>query len=74
MNEENKNRLAFGLKVLLLVLYVLLTIVTCVGVWNYNQEQFVKTCAVALSVCNLGLAVLYYKKIDKDYKKKTRQN
>ena len=67
MNDENKNRLVFGLKVVALVLFIGLTIITCAGVWNYNPEGFVKWCALALAICNGYLAVKYYLKIKKEY-------
>ena len=49
-------KLVYGLKMTALVVWALLTIITCSGVWNYNPESFIKWCAAALLVCN-GIVV-----------------
>lgn len=60
---DNKSRIKWGLKTLALVLYGLLTIATCAGVWNYNPEGFIKWCALALGLCNAGVIVYLAKTI-----------
>lgn len=56
MNEQNKSNVAAGAKVLALVVFGLLTIATCAGVWNYCPEIFVKYLAGALFASN-GFAI-----------------
>ena len=68
MNNENKTRIIYGIKMLALVLYIILTIITCAGVWNYNPEGFVKWCAFALAICNGILSVKYFLRLRKEYK------
>lgn len=45
MEQDNKNRIAKGEKILALSLFALITIATCVGVWNFCKEPLVKWCA-----------------------------
>lgn len=52
MNQENKNRTAWGLKVLALAIFFILTVAVCSGVWSYCPEPWVKWCAIALLVVN----------------------
>lgn len=66
MSPENKNRLALGMKGLLLSIWAMLTIATCSGVWSFCQVKAVKNLAVALFICNGAaiaiLARMAYKK------------
>lgn len=48
----NKTRLEMGALVIALVIFGMLTIVTCAGVWNYCPEVWVKWCAGGLFACN----------------------
>lgn len=66
MNEDNKNRMLWGAKVFALVIYVILTIATCAGVWNFCPEPFVKWCAGFLFAANGLIAYLTFKWIRKD--------
>lgn len=65
--NDNKLRVVLGLKMLALLIYIGLTIITCVGVWNFNPEGFVKWCALALAICNGILAVKYYIRLKDEY-------
>ena len=56
MTPENKNRIEKGVTIFLLAVFALITIVTCVGVWNFCPEPFVKWCAGILMAAN-GLAI-----------------
>ena len=68
METDNKLRLAYGLKMIALGLWALLTIITCAGVWNSCPEGFVKWMALALLICN-GLVIFFYgKRIRKEFK------
>lgn len=57
MDNDNKNRLIEGAKKLALIVYALLTIITCAGVWNYCPETTVNILSTALLACN-GLAIV----------------
>lgn len=50
MNEENKNRVKWGLNVLAIVVAALVTIAVCAGVWNYCPEPLIKVLAGVLFV------------------------
>lgn len=52
MTPENKNRIVKGAKILALALFALITIATCVGVWNFCKEPIVKWCAGILMAVN----------------------
>jgi len=56
MTEDNKNRIAMGITVVLMVIWGLLTIATCAGVWNYCPEKSVKVFSILLMAFN-GLAI-----------------
>ena len=63
----NKTRLEMGAKVIALVIFGMLTIVVCAGVWNYCPEAWVKWAAGALFACN-GFAIYKLgKKVSEDY-------
>lgn len=68
MNEDNKNRIIWGLKVLALVIYCLLTIAVCAGVWNYCAEKEVCLGAGVLLIANGLLAWRYARRIGQDGK------
>lgn len=68
MNEDNKNRIIWGLKVLALGLYCLLTIAVCAGVWNHCDEKEVCLGAVVLLIANGLLAWRYARRIGQDRK------
>lgn len=57
MNDQNKSIIKEGLAKLALVIYALLTIATCAGVWNYCPETTVNILSTALLACN-GLAIV----------------
>ena len=71
MNQDNKNRIVKGLQVLVLVVFGLLSIITCVGVWNYCPETWVKWCAGVLLACNGFLVYAASKKMTPE---KTEEN
>lgn len=52
----NKKEILYWAKIVCLLLYAMLTIITCAGVWNYNPEDFVKVCAGFLFAAN-GLSI-----------------
>ena len=52
MTPENKNRIVKGAKILALTLFAIITIATCVGVWNFCPAPFVKWCAGILMAVN----------------------
>lgn len=66
MNKENKNRMLWGAEVFALVIYVLLTIATCAGVWNFCKEPLVNLAAGILMAANGFIAYLTYKRIRED--------
>lgn len=55
---DNNSRIKKGIKVIALVLYGLLTIITMIGVMNHCPETAVKWFSAALLACNAG--VIYY--------------
>lgn len=57
MNDQNKSIIKEGLAKIALVLYALITIITCAGVWNFCEEGFVCLMAGVLLACN-GLAIV----------------
>lgn len=56
MTEDNKNRIAMGITVILMAVWALLTIATCAGVWNHCPEKAVKVFAFLLMAFN-GVAI-----------------
>jgi hypothetical protein len=68
MNEDNKKRIIWGLKVLALGLYCLLTIAVCAGVWNCCDEKEVCFGAIVLLIANGLLAWRYPRRIGQDRK------
>lgn len=64
MNEQNKSIIKEGLAKLALVLYALLTIITCAGVWNYCPETTVNILSTALLACNFTAIVKLWKKTE----------
>lgn len=73
MDNDNKNRLIEGAKKLALIVYGVLTIGVCAGVWNYCPEKTVCLWALVLGLANFaGIVVLWKKatpKKEKDEKK-----
>lgn len=67
MEQDNKNRVVWGLEVAALVLYVLITIATCAGVWNFCPEKFVKVLAGILFLVNGYAAFQKARKLRKNY-------
>jgi len=61
--------MAWGLKVLALAIFVILTVAVCSGAWSYCPESWVKWCAAALLVVN-GYAII---RIGKTLNKSDRQ-
>lgn len=68
METDNKLRLAYWLKVFVLGLWGLFTIITCAGVWNYNQEGFVKWTAFLLMICNGVVIYFFIRRLNKEFK------
>ena len=68
MNEDNKKRIIWGLKVLALGLYCLLTIAVCAGVWTCCDEKEVCLGAIVLLIANGLLAWRYARRIGQDRK------
>lgn len=61
------NNFKWGIKVFLIILWAMLTIVTCAGVWNYVADAFVRWCSVALMAFNcVALGVSIYKSIKEE--------
>ena len=58
MKNWGTNNFWWGVKVAALILYLLVTIVTCAGVWNYCKEYFVIVGSVILLVINCTFAYL----------------
>lgn len=73
MDEKNKARWVYDLKMIAIFMWMVLTVITCVGVWNYNPEGFVKWCALALAVCNGVIAVKYYLRLKADNQPKKEE-
>lgn len=65
MNEDNKNRMLWGAKVFALVIYVILTIATCAGVWNFCKEPLVNWAAGILMAANGFIAYLAFRQVYK---------
>lgn len=65
----NKTRIEMGALVLALVIFGMLTIITCAGVWNNCPEAWVKWCAGFLFAANAGVCVIFGRKISKDYER-----
>lgn len=63
----NKTRLEMGALVLALVIFGMLTIVTCAGVWNHCPEVWVKWCAGGLFACNAAAIFVLGKKVSDKY-------
>ena len=63
MNEDNKKRMKNFAEVWTLIIWGLLTGITCFGVWNFNPEGFVRWCTLALGVCNMIAIVKGAKKL-----------
>ena len=60
MTDDNKNRLIEGAKKLALIVYGVLTIAVCAGVWNYCPEKTVCLWALVLGLANFaGIVVLW---------------
>lgn len=65
MNQDNKDRLLWGAKMLGLVAWLVLTIMTVAGVWNYNPERTIKVVAGLLGAWNVALIVIAYLNVNK---------
>ena len=61
MDSYNKNRIITGLKVLAIVVWALLTIAVCCGVWTYCPEPAITWLAGALIFAN-GIAIYFTSK------------
>lgn len=67
MNNDNKNRILKGLRMLALVIWLVLVIITCAGVWNFDKEEgFVRWCAFLLMAVNLFAISYLFVKFRKD--------
>lgn len=58
---NNKIRVTLGVEIIALVIWGLLTIATCAGVWNFCPEGAVKWFATALFLAN-GAAIFFIAK------------
>ena len=65
MTDDNRTRLIKAAKIVALVLWAGMTIITCSGVWNFCTEPFVNWVAGGLLATN-GFAI--YKKFKNVYK------
>ena len=52
MNDFNKGNMKWGLKVLLLFIWAILTIAVCAGVWNFVSNTLLCIAAGALLASN----------------------
>jgi len=52
MEQENKNNIARWLKILAIVAYALITVITCSAVWNSRPGAFISVVALALFATN----------------------
>lgn len=67
MNERNKLSLSLFAKIAALVVWLVLTIITCAGNWNYNTEGFVKVCTFILFAINIAAIGYLFVKWRKEY-------
>lgn len=67
MSERNKIEIAFFAKMLGLLVWLMLVIITCSGVWNFDKESFVCWCAVLLMAINVGAIVYLFNKWRKEH-------
>lgn len=65
MNEDNKNRMKWGLDVLAIAIAIITVIAVCAGVWNYCPEPFVKVLAGVLFLADGYLIYRFAKRIRK---------
>ena len=77
MNNDNKNRILMGLRMLALVIWLVLVIITCAGVWNFDKEEgFVRWCAfllMAVNLCAIGYLFVKFRKEDRANSKALQQ-
>ena len=73
MRDENKNRLAYGLKVFALILWAMLAIVTCAGVWNFCKETFVVVCSIILFLASGVGVVVLWRRFKNEYESAIRE-
>ena len=59
MEQDNKNRIEWGLEVLALILWLVATIWVCASAWNYCPETTTKVVAAVLLAAN---AYAFYRK------------
>lgn len=62
---NDKKRLSLFGKYLLVGLFIMLTIVTCAGIWNLVTEPFVIVSSILMFICNGFVARHFIKLIDK---------
>ena len=55
------------MKAFLLVIWAMLTIATCSGVWSFCQEKAVKTFAIGLFICNGAAIAIFARRAYKKY-------
>ena len=63
MNEDNKNRMKWGLDVLAIFVAAIVVIAVCAAVWNYCPEPFVKVLAGVLFIADGYLIYRFAKKL-----------
>lgn len=66
MNEFNKGNMKWGLKVLFLFIWALLTVAICSAVWTFVPEVAIKVAAGALFAANVVEIVKLGKRISKE--------
>lgn len=65
MQEDNKKRMKQGFKMLLLVIWLVLSIATCAGIWNVAFSTLLSVCAGGMLIGNFWAIVKIYKEINK---------
>jgi len=74
MNNDNKIRVMKGIKVIALVIYGILTIATCAGVWNFCPEKAVKVFAGLLLCANALVIYVIAKKVPVEKKEEEKKD
>ena len=62
---NDKNRLSLFGMYLLVGLFIMLTIVTCAGIWNLVSEPFIIVSSILMFICNGFVARYFIKLINK---------
>lgn len=70
---NDKKRLGLFGRYFLVALFILLTVITCVGVWNFITEPFVIVVSILLFICN-GFCARHFIKLIKKWDKETSED